>query len=405
MKRIDQCRVCKSKKLVEFLDLGKQPLANSLLDSPTQKEKFYPLSLSFCVKCSLVQLNHTADPEELFKSYVWVTATSSTAKTHAEVFAKNIITKVKDLKKGYVLEAASNDGTFLIPFLKKGYKVLGVDPAKNIAEQADSEGIPTRAEFFGTKEARKIKKKYGPAKVFIARNVMPHVANLHDFVKGMSVVLEDEGLLALEVHYAKKIYEELHYDSVYHEHLCYFTVKSFETLLNNNGMFIEDIKTSPISGGSLVIYARKGEIKELPIVQKYRDNEEKIKINELKSWQEFSIKVVEHKKLLIDLISKSKGRVVGYGASARSSTLLNYCQIGPKEISVIIDQNPLKQEKYTAGTHILIESADKVMRKKTDTVIILAWNFKDEIIEFLKKQYNYQGKYIIPLPNNPEEIL
>ena len=197
MKRIAECRVCKSKRIKEFLDLGKQPLANSLLNRPDEKEKFYPLSLSFCLRCSLVQLNHTADPKELFRSYVWVTATSSTAKKHAETFAKNIISKVKDLKKGYILEAASNDGTFLIPFIKKGYQVLGIDPAKNIADQAVKDGIPTRAEFFGIDEVKQVKKQYGKAKVFIARNVMPHVANLHDFTKGAAAVLEDDGLLAL----------------------------------------------------------------------------------------------------------------------------------------------------------------------------------------------------------------
>lgn len=404
MKRITECRVCNSKKIKEFLDLGKQPLANSLLNSPEDKEKFYPLSLSFCSKCSLVQLNDTADPKELFTNYVWVTATSSTAKKHAEVFAKNIISKVKDLKKGYILEAASNDGTFLIPFIKKGYRVLGVDPAKNIAEQAVADGIPTRAEFFGTEEAKKIKKEHGNAKVFIARNVMPHVANLHDFAKGMSVVLEEDGLLALEIHYARKIFEELHYDSVYHEHLCYFTVKSFETLLNKYGMYVEDIKTSPISGGSLVIYARKGRVKELPIVQKYRNNEEKIKINEPGSWENFAKKVSAHKEKLLELLERTKGKVAGYGASARSSTLLNYCNIGPKQIAVIADQNPLKQGKYTAGTHILIQSADKVMRKNPDTIVILAWNFADEIIKFLKEKYDFQGKYIIPLPNDPKEV-
>lgn len=404
MKRITECRVCKSKRIKEFLDLGKQPLANSLLDSPEDKEKFYPLSLSFCSKCSLVQLNDTADPKELFRNYVWVTATSSTAKKHAEVFAKNIISKVKDLKTGYILEAASNDGTFLIPFIKKGYEVLGVDPAKNIADQANKDGTPTRAEFFGTEEAKKIKKKYGAAKVFIARNVMPHVANLHDFAKGMSVVLEDDGLLALEVHYARKIFEELHYDSVYHEHLCYFTVNSFETLLNKYKIYIEDIKTSPISGGSLIIYARKGKVKEALAVQRYRNNEEKLKINELESWENFASKVIAHKEKLLQLLKETKGKIVGYGASARSSTLLNYCQIGSNQILVIADQNPLKQGKYTAGTHILIQSADRVMKKNPDVIVILAWNFTDEIIKFLKERYNYKGKYIIPLPNNPKEI-
>lgn len=402
--KIASCRVCKSKKVTQFLDLGNQPYANSLLKSPKQKEKFYPLSLSFCTNCSLVQLDHTADPKELFSNYVWVTATSQTAKKHAEVFAKNIMSKVKNIKKGYILEVASNDGTFLVPFVKKGYRVLGVDPAKNIAKQAIANGIPTKPEFFGVKTAKKIKKEMGTSKVVIARNVLPHVANLHDFIKGLAAIVEDKGLLALEVHYAKKIYRELHYDSIYHEHLCYFTVKSFEALLNTYDLHIEDIKTSPISGGSLVIYARKGKVKEQPIVQKYRDVEKKIKINEIKSWENFAAKVINHKQKLLELLENNKGGTVGYGASARSSTLLNYCNIGPKQISIIADQNPLKQGTYTAGTHILIDSAQNVMKQKPKIVFILAWNFTSEVIKFLKEKYHFKGKYIIPLPNNPKII-
>lgn len=404
MKKIRECRICKSKRIKDFLDLGKQPLANSLLDSFDQKEKFYPLSLSFCLRCSLVQLNHTADPKELFTNYVWVTATSETAKKHADYFYKNIVSKVKDLKNGYVLEAASNDGTFLVPFKNKGIRVLGVDPARNIAEEAEKTGIPTRAEFFGTKEAKAIVKKYGKAKVVIARNVMPHVANLHDFTKGLSIAVADDGLLALEVHYARKIFEELHYDSIYHEHLCYFTVKSFERLLNKYGIFVEDIKTSPISGGSLIFYGRKYQAAENAVVKKYREDEAGMKLNEYDSWLNFAERVKKHKNKLLELLETTKGKVVGYGASARSSTLLNYCGIGPDKIAVIADQNPLKQGKYTAGTRILIQDASKVMKKNPKAVLILAWNFTDEIINFLKQEFEYKGKYIIPLPNDPKEI-
>lgn len=404
MKKITECRICKSKRIKDFLDLGKQPLANSLLDSFDQKEKFYPLSLSFCMRCSLVQLNHTADPKELFTNYVWVTATSDTAKKHAEYFCKNIFAKVKDLKNGYVLEAASNDGTFLVPFKNKGIQVLGVDPARNIAEEAEKSGIPTRAEFFGSKEARAIVKKHGKAKVVIARNVMPHVANLHDFTKGLSIAVADDGLLALEVHYARKIFEELHYDSIYHEHLCYFTVKSFERLLNKYGIFVEDIKTSPISGGSLIFYGRKKQTEESAVVNKYRKDEEGMKLNKYDSWINFADKVKLHKIKLLELLEATKGKIVGYGASARSSTLLNYCGIGPDKIAVIADQNPLKQGKYTAGTRILIQDASKVMKKNPKAVLILAWNFTDEIINFLKQKFDYKGKYIIPLPNDPKEI-
>lgn len=405
MKKITSCRICKSKKITEFLDLGNQPYANSLLKKPSEKEKFYPLSLSWCHDCTLIQLNHTANPRELFSNYVWVTSISSVARKYAEVFCKEIITRSNNLKNGYILEIASNDGTFLLPFMRKGYKVLGVDSAKNIVDIAKSNGISTKCDFFGTKSANKIKKEYGPAKVVIARNVLPHVANLHEFLKGMSTCLDNKGLLVLEVHYAKKIYEELHYDSIYHEHLCYFTMKSLEKLLNQYKFFIEGLTVSPISGGSIVVYARKGKVKESPTIQTYRLAEEKIKVNTLKSWESFADRIIEHRKKLLKILTVNKDKiVVGYGASARSSTMLNFCNIDTKLISIIADGNPLKQGLYTAGTHILIDSPDNVMKKNPNFIVILAWNFGKEIIKILKEKYKFKGRLLIPLPNNPKII-
>ena len=405
MRKITKCRVCKNKNIKEFFDLGTQPFANSLLKNPDEKEKFYPLSLSWCPNCNLVQLNHTADPIELFSNYVWVTGTSKTTKEHAVNFYKKIISRTKSLAEGYVLEVASNDGTFLIPFIENGYKALGIDPAKNIVDIAIKEGVPTICGFFGEKLAKEIIKKYGYAKVVFARNVLPHVVNLHDFVKGLRLCLEDEGLLVLEVHYAEKICEELHYDSIYHEHLCYFTLRSIEQLLNQYGLFVFDIERSPISGGSLILYIKKKKTEEGPLVQSYRKIEKEIKLNEFSRWQDFAKRAYSHCEKLLKIVNdlKKEGKtIIGYGASARSSTLLNFCGIDTRFISIIADQNPLKHKKYAAGTHIPIDSPEKVMKKNPDCVFILAWNFADEIIDILRRRFNYTGKCIIPLPNNPK---
>ena len=277
MRRITSCRLCGSPKIIEFLNLGNQPLANLLLKNPLEKEEFYPLSLSWCEVCSLVQLNHTAEPEKLFSNYVWVTSTSRTAKEHSKAFFKEVISRSEDLKNSYVLEIASNDGTFLAPFMENKFNVLGIDPARNIADEAVSRGIPTKCAFFGLNAANDIVQEKKAAKVVFARNVLAHVANLHDFVEGLALCVERCGLLVLEVHYAKIILEELHYDSVYHEHLCYFTVKSLEGLLRMHGLYVEEIGKSPISGGSLIIYARKVPAKEKHSVKLYRDSEEKSK--------------------------------------------------------------------------------------------------------------------------------
>lgn len=405
MIRITSCRICNNKEIIEFLDLGDQPYANSLLKNKNEKERFYPLSLSWCSKCNLVQLNHTADPKELFTNYVWVTSISKIAREYAKVFYRDIIARTKKAKKGYILEIASNDGTFLLPFMKAGYKVLGIDSAKNIVSIARENGVPTKCEFFDLESATRIVKEYGLAKVIIARNVLPHVANLHSFVKGIARCLDDEGLLAVEFHYAKKIYEDLHYDSIYHEHLCYFTIKSLERLFNRYNLFIKDIKTSPISGGSLVVYAIKGKVRESTIVKTYRQAEEKVKVNTLESWKDFADRTDNHRKKLLKILTDNKDKkIVGYGASARSSTMLNFCKINTDLIPIIADQNSLKQGLYTAGTHILIDSPDNVMKRNPNLIVLLAWNFGKEIIKILKEKYKFKGKLIIPLPKDPKIV-
>ncbi len=387
--------------------MGKQPLANSLPKTANEKETLYPLSLSWCNDCNLIQLNHTVDPKILFSNYVWVTGNSGVTRKYAEYFYKQIRSR-SNIKNGYVLEIASNDGTFLKPFLRGGYRVLGIDPAKNISRMANKNGVPTKCLFFGSGTAKKMVKKYGQADILFARNVLPHVANTRDFVEGLALCLKDNGTLAIEVHYAKKILEELHYDSIYHEHLCYFTLKSLGNLLNDFGLHIYDIGTSPISGGSIVVYVRKNKSKEKAVVSLYKKNESQKRTNDLKSWQNFARKSYEHKEELVNIISEAgrQGLVAGYGASARSSTLLNFCGINNRAIKVIADLNPIKQGRFTAGTRIPIASPEAVIKiNRPSCVVILGWNFADEIIDNLRKNLYYKGRLIIPLPHKPRLII
>jgi len=406
MERIKSCRVCKSQSIIEILDLGEQPFANSLLENLDEKENYYPLSLSWCPNCSLVQLNQTAEPEDLFSNYVWITSTSKAAREHSQTLYNSILSRTQDLDKGYVLEVASNDGTFLQPFAKNNHKVLGVDPAKNIVDIAIANGVPTKCKFFGVEAAEEIIEEFGQAKVIIARNVLAHVANLHDFVEGLQMCLDEDGLLVVEFHYAKVIYEELHYDAIYHEHLCYYTLRSVEKLLNQFKLFVTDIRESPISGGSLILYVKKKD-KESLVVQSYRDSEKETKVNELSSWQSFAERVYSHREQLLSIltdVTEKAGPVVGYGASARSSTLLNFCGIDTRFVSVIADQSPLKHKHYTAGNHIPIASPEEVMKENPQCVLILAWNFADEIIGILRGKFNYAGKCVLPLPNSPRTV-
>lgn len=399
------CRVCGNKNIRTFFDLGEQPLANSLLKNPGRVESKYPLSLSWCSQCNLVQLNYTVDPSELFSSYLWVTSTSKAAREFANNFCDELLARSgKILKEEYILEVASNDGTFLIPFLKKSIRVLGVDPARNLVNIAKENNIPTKCAFWGKHEALKTLQKYGPAKVIFARNVLPHVANTNDFMKGLRLALDENGTLAIEVHYAKIILEGLHYDSIYHEHLCYFSLKPLEELLKAHGLFIFDMIRSPISGGSIIVYAKKYKAKERKSVEKFRTDELKDRTNQFSSWKTFAKRSFSHRDKLLKVLNKvtaQKKILIGWGASARSSTLLNFCGLNSRIIPVVADQNNLKQKLFTAGSHILIESPKIAMKKKPDVILILAWNFAQEIIETLKNEFKWQGDCIIPFPNAP----
>ena len=244
---IDKCRISNS-ELINILHLGEQPLANSLKNNQKNNEDKFPLSISFCEESSLVQLNETINKEILFDHYVWVTGTSKTTQRYANVFADRLISNLDPKQEDFIIEIASNDGTFLNPFLTKGYKnVLGVDPAKNIAEIANGNGVNTLPEFWSSSLANQIVADSGQAKVVFARNVIPHVSELIDVMRGIEFVLKEDGVGIIEFHYARKILNELHYDSIYHEHLCYFSIESMTYLLNRFALDPFHIEKSPIS--------------------------------------------------------------------------------------------------------------------------------------------------------------
>lgn len=402
MDLINKCRVCGSNKIEKFFDLGEQPFANALLKNQDNfaKEKKYPLSLSFCNDCSLVQLDYTANPSELFENYFWITSTSGVAKQFAEVFCNEALKR--NNPNNYILEIASNDGTFLKPFQSKGYAVLGVEPAQNICQLAISNGIPTENVFFNYGAASKIIEDRGYPSIVYARNVLPHVSDTHDFVKGLKHCVSDEALLILEVHYAGKICDELQYDSIYHEHLCYFTLKSICRLLESYELYAYDIIESPISGGSIVLYISNAQKNKSEALLEFEAFERTREYNSFDLWKAFAQKSYLHRELLNNLINKEAAdgkRMIGYGASARGSTMLNFCDIA--DLSCIIDQNKMKQGMYTPGTHIKIMGADEAMQKSPDTILLLAWNFKEEIIAYLEEHYSFNGSIIIPFPFPP----
>jgi SAM-dependent methyltransferase len=402
-KKITKCRLCDATDLHTILELGDQPPANSLRKKVSETLENVPLTICRCPKCTTIQLTETIDPEYMFSDYIWVTGTSKGAREYSKIFADRIVSKLSKSDDLFIVEVASNDGTFLQRFKEAGHRVLGVDPAKNLAELAQKNGIPTLADFFGLNVAKKVTAENGHADIVIARNVIPHVPDPNDVVGGMAECLKENGVGAIEFHWIGKILSELHYDSIYHEHFFYHSLHSINELLLRHGLNLFDVAESPISGGSLVAFFSKEKRVVTSDLKDQLESEREEGISSLEAWQDFAKMSFEHRvklKSMIDSENLSGKKVIGYGASARSSTMLNFCGIDHNHLACVADQNALKHNRYTPGTDVLIVSPEEALKENPDTVVILAWNFKDEIIEDLKEK-GFKGSVIIPLPNTP----
>ena len=402
-KTISCCRLCGSPELDIILDLGAQPPANSLRTDVKQQLEAIPLVICRCRKCTTVQLTETVSPEHMFRVYVWVTGTSQTARDYSQRFYENVSQRCGRTHL-FAVEIASNDGTFLQRFRQNGHRVLGVDPAQNLARAAEAAGIPTLAEFFGLEIARRVVQEHGQADAVMARNVLPHVPDPNDVVAGIAHCLKDDGVGAIEFHWIDKILSELHYDSVYHEHFFYHSLHSINELLKRHQLVLFDVTESPISGGSLVAYFSKTPRPAAAALKEKLALEDERGLATLATWQEFARRSLEHRVKLKDMVEAeilAGNKVIGYGASARSSTLLNFCGIDSRHLSCIADQSPLKHDRYTPGTNVLVVSPERALAERPDTILLLAWNFRDEILGQLADA-GFHGNVIVPLPNDPQ---
>lgn len=398
---ITRCRVCGGRDLVEVLDLGSQPLANSLKDSADAPEARYPLRIGHCASCSLIQLLETVRKEILFETYVWVTGTASGTREYAEEFCRRARARSRVTEEDLVLEVASNDGTFLKPFKLAGHPVLGVDPAANISEMARSNGVETVTAFFDRDIAARVLREHGPARLAIARNVIPHVSELHDVVAGIADVLAEDGTGIIEFHDAGKILSDLHYDSIYHEHLCYFSLGSMSHLLGMHGLAPFDLDRSPISGGSYVLYFSKDVRPASPALEDARAQEVARGVAGRQAWVGFAERTRQHRSDSLACIALHAGdTVVGFGASARSSTYLNYCGITSEDVAAVIDNNRLKQGRFTAGSSIPIVSFEEGVALNPAVMFVLGWNFLGEIRAQCAAA-GYSGTYLVPFPGSP----
>lgn len=380
------------------------PLANAFLDRATPPgEPAYPLDVYFCETCSLVQLLDVIDPEILFRDYIYVTGTSDTIAAHNVHYAQSVIEMLELGSKDLVVEVASNDGSLLEKFAERGIRTLGIEPAINIAEIARGRGIETIGEFFDETTARRVKADYGPARAVIGNNVLAHVDDTQGFLSGCKELLAEDGLVVIEVPYLKEFLDRLEYDTIYHEHLCYFSVTTLARLAAGAGLSVVRIDRVPIHGGSLRVYAGRAEQygAHADDVLNCQEEERAAGLHDLERYKSFAVDVENNRQQLVKLLQKLKDSgktVIGYGAPAKGNTLLNFCRIGPDLLPYTVDKNPMKVGRFTPGMRIPIRETSALLEDQPDFVLILAWNFAEEI---MRQQRTYQdrgGRFIVPIP-------
>lgn len=381
------------------------PLANSFLSSPADfsREASYPLAAISCPKCRLVQLNYVVPAEQLYRDYVYVSSTSEAVRRHADVLAGALVRRYDWRSRHLVVEIASNDGTVLSAFQQRGVRILGVEPAKNIAAIAEAGGIPTVAEFFTEDLAKTLRETYGEAAGIIGRHVFAHVHELHDFLRGVSWLLSRDGVLIIEVPYLGDLVDKLEFDTVYHEHLSYFSLEPIELLCDMHDLRVADVERVSLHGGSMILYIRRagGPNAQTPRFELMRREEQSRALMEPHTLAKFARDVEmwrgRFEELIGDLVC-SGARLVGYGAAAKANTLLNYCPGVARSLRFILDRSPHKQGLYTPGTHIRVEPVDRWKEEGATHMLVLAWNLKEEIIRQMQPFANRGGRFVIPIP-------
>ena len=405
--RLPPCRSCGKGNLELILSLGQTPLANALLaaDQLDQLEATYPLDLAFCPDCTLLQITATVPPEKLFREYLYFSSFSDTMLKNAQELVERLITSRNLSSSSLVAEVASNDGYLLQYYKQAGIPVLGIEPAVNIARVAqEKRGIRTICEFFGQELARQLKECGERADIIHANNVLAHVANLNDFVAGLNSLLQDEGIAVIEVPYAKDMIDQVEFDTIYHEHLCYYSLTALDNLFSRHALRIVDVEHIQIHGGSLRIFAcrdHRQEITAKPIVQQMLQDEAGWGVGQAAFYQDFGTKIEQLRANLLRLLFELKGqgkRIAGYGASAKGSTLLNYFGIGCETLDFVVDRSTVKQGLYTPGTHLPIYAPVKLLQDMPDYTLLLVWNFADEVLAQQAEYRRQGGRFIIPIP-------
>ncbi|HXM81121.1 MAG TPA: class I SAM-dependent methyltransferase [Burkholderiales bacterium] len=397
------CISCGKSPLTPVLHLGTTPLANALLSEQQLRvpEPRFPLDLRFCKSCSLVQITEKLPPERLFGEYAYFSSFSDTIVAEAKKLAARLTRERKLDRSSLVVEVASNDGYLLQHYRDAGVPVLGIEPAANIAKVANERGIRTRCEFFGRDVAERLAGEGLRADVLHANNVLAHVPDLNGFVSGITALLKPRGVAVIEVPYVRDLIEKCEFDTIYHEHLCYFSVTALESLFRRHGLGLAAIERIPVHGGSLRLLAARG-AEAGPSTRVLMDEERAAGMLEHRYYAGFAERVEALRVKLRALLSrlKSEGkRVAAYGASAKGSTLLNYFGIGAAELEYVVDRSTEKQGRFTPGTHLRILPPAQLLADQPDYVLLLTWNFMDEIAAQQAEYRARGGKFIVPIPD------
>jgi SAM-dependent methyltransferase len=398
------CLGCKNTLPPQFIDLGNMPLANSLLNSVEEfrTEKLYPLMLSFCQNCYLVQLAHPVNPDKLYENYIYYSSNSTTFLEHTKAFVKNLAVDFGITPDTKILEIASNDG-YLLQYLQPyRAKILGIEPATNLAQVANSRGLPTMNAFFGPDLVNSLDKDYD---IIIGNNVLAHAPNINDFLIAVKACLSKEGIVTFEFPYLLRLIDNLEFDTCYHEHVFYYSVIALTKLLKRNGLEIFDIKFSTIHGGSIRIFVKHLESNRSinSIVSYYELIELSRGLDKPLIYDEFAEDIITAEYELLKLCQrlKSQGKTIAaYGAPAKGNVLLNYCGIDHNLIDFTVDISPSKQGKWLPGSHIPILHPDALMERKPNYTLLLAWNFAQEIREQQDEYLSNGGKFIVPIPKS-----
>ena len=400
------CRFCGTNLEHRVVDLGMSPLCESYVaaEDLDSMEPFYPLHVWVCHRCFLVQLNEYVAPEEIFTEYAYFSSFASSWLDHARDYVAMITDRLGLGADSFVVELASNDGYLLQYFVERGIPCLGIEPAANVAAAAVERGVPTDVSFFGVERAKRLADDGRLADLVLGNNVLAQVPDLNDFVAGIPTILAPDGTVTIEFPHLLRLLEENQFDTIYHEHYCYFSLISAEAIFAGHGMTIFDVDELWTHGGSLRIYARHAADTSRSVSERVialREREEAAGFRDVATYERFEEQVRATKRELLGLLSdiKSKGgSIAGYGAPGKGNTLLNYCGIRTDFIDFTVDRNPYKQGRYLPGTHIPIHPPERIDETEPDYILILPWNFKDEILEQMAHARDWGAKFIVPIP-------